>query len=417
MLLLALILTTSFAQTVWTKDPGNPVLTPGPAGTWNDFALAPGCLIFDGTLYHIWYSGLDDVLGSGTNIRIGYAVSPDGISWTEHSGNPILDIGAAGSWDDKRVYKPYVLFDGSTYYMWYTGYDGTNTRIGYATSPDSITWTKYAGNPVLDLGSSGSWDDMFVEGPSVIFDGNNYHMWYTGGAGPNTFPIGYATSPDGINWTKYAGNPVLPIAAAGSWDYPRAHAPDVIFDGEKYHMWYSGGSQIFAWRIGYATSLNGITWTKYHDNPVVDVGAAGSWDSQWVGFARVLLDTVNSQYKMWYRGNDSNIPGSFGYATAVIDGLEEIDFKRYPNDFVFSQNYPNPFNPITNIEFSIPKTEFVSLKIYNLLGQEVATLVSDKLITGNYKYEWDAGLLASGVYMYKIEAGSFTQTRKLILMK
>ncbi len=88
-----------------------------------------------------------------------------------------------------------------------------------------------------------------------------------------------------------------------------------------------------------------------------------------------------------------------------------------PLEFSLSQNYPNPFNPSTTIEFSIPKSEFVTLKIYNLLGQEVATLVSEKLATGNYKYEWDAGLLASGVYIYKIQAGSFHKVRKMVYLK
>jgi len=96
-------------------------------------------------------------------------------------------------------------------------------------------------------------------------------------------------------------------------------------------------------------------------------------------------------------------------------GITEETIK--PDVFTLSQNYPNPFNPTTTIEFSIPKTEFVTLKIYNLLGQEVAPLVSDKLNTGNYTYPWNASAFASGVYYYKIEAGGFIQTRKLILMK
>jgi len=88
-----------------------------------------------------------------------------------------------------------------------------------------------------------------------------------------------------------------------------------------------------------------------------------------------------------------------------------------PQEYTLSQNYPNPFNPTTTIEFIIPKTELVNLKIYNLLGQEVSTLVSENLTMGNYKYTWDAFGFASGVYIYKLEAGSITQTRKLILMK
>jgi len=89
-----------------------------------------------------------------------------------------------------------------------------------------------------------------------------------------------------------------------------------------------------------------------------------------------------------------------------------------PNDYILSENYPNPFNPKTNIKFSIPRTEFVTLKIYNILGQEVSTLVSEKLTPGNYKYEWDASGFASGIYYYTLETTKgFVQSKKLILIK
>jgi len=99
-----------------------------------------------------------------------------------------------------------------------------------------------------------------------------------------------------------------------------------------------------------------------------------------------------------------------------IDGLNNID-KNIPNLFALIQNYPNPFNPITNIEFSIPKTDFVTLKIYNTLGQVVETLVSQKLNTGKYKYSWDARFLASGVYLYELKSANFIETRKMIVLK
>ena len=101
---------------------------------------------------------------------------------------------------------------------------------------------------------------------------------------------------------------------------------------------------------------------------------------------------------------------------AVTDIPDET--KKLPTIFALNQNYPNPFNPRTAIEFSIPKTGYVTLKMYDLLGQEVATLVSDRLTPGNYKYPWDASGFATGVYYYKIEAGGgFIQTRKLLLIK
>jgi len=88
-----------------------------------------------------------------------------------------------------------------------------------------------------------------------------------------------------------------------------------------------------------------------------------------------------------------------------------------PIEVVLSQNYPNPFNPATKIQFSIPKTEFVTLKIFNLLGQEVSTLVTEKLTPGEYKYSWDASQLASGMYFYKLETESFSITKKMILLR
>ena len=88
-----------------------------------------------------------------------------------------------------------------------------------------------------------------------------------------------------------------------------------------------------------------------------------------------------------------------------------------PKSYKLKQNYPNPFNPTTTIEFSIPSTDFITLKISNLIGQEVATLEMEKLTPGNYRYTWDASGFASGVYYYKLKAEKFEQTKKLILMR
>lgn len=89
-----------------------------------------------------------------------------------------------------------------------------------------------------------------------------------------------------------------------------------------------------------------------------------------------------------------------------------------PSDFKLNQNYPNPFNPSTTINFSIPKSEFVTLKIYNILGKEVATVVNQKLEAGSYNELFEAPSdLTSGVYFYKLTAGSFTNTKKMTVLK
>ncbi len=93
-----------------------------------------------------------------------------------------------------------------------------------------------------------------------------------------------------------------------------------------------------------------------------------------------------------------------------------------PKKFDLSQNYPNPFNPKTKIRFGIPsnvkrETSNVKLKIYDLLGREVAILVNEELKPGTYEADWDGSNYSSGVYFYKLEAGDFTETKKMVLMK
>jgi len=81
------------------------------------------------------------------------------------------------------------------------------------------------------------------------------------------------------------------------------------------------------------------------------------------------------------------------------------------------QNYPNPFNPTTKISFDVPKTGFVSLKVYDVLGKEVANLVNGVRNPGSYIVDFNASHLSSGVYFYRIEAGEFTQVKKMLLIK
>ncbi len=126
--------------------------------------------------------------------------------------------------------------------MWYSAWGGTGAvQIGHATSPDGLTWTKDPSNPVLTVGSTGSWDISRVEFPSVVFDGTTYHMWYTGGEVYNS-KIGYAKSVDGSIWMKYPSNPVLNVGQAGTWDSKFVSYCSVMDTGVKYKMWYCGGN-------------------------------------------------------------------------------------------------------------------------------------------------------------------------------
>ncbi|MCF8240129.1 MAG: T9SS type A sorting domain-containing protein [Melioribacteraceae bacterium] len=95
----------------------------------------------------------------------------------------------------------------------------------------------------------------------------------------------------------------------------------------------------------------------------------------------------------------------------------EVEVNYLPTEFALEQNYPNPFNPATTIEYSLPGEENVELKIYDILGNEVKILVNGKQEAGFYKVNFNASNLASGLYIYRIQAGKFRQTRKMLLMK
>ena len=98
--------------------------------------------------------------------------------------------------------------------------------------------------------------------------------------------------------------------------------------------------------------------------------------------------------------------------TAIDHGSQGV-----PSQFALEQNYPNPFNPTTVIDYQLPVNSFVTLKVYDVLGREVATLVDGQKSAGYYQTTFDGSRFASGVYFYRIQAGTFTVVKKFVLMK
>jgi hypothetical protein len=106
------------------------------------------------------------------------------------------------------------------------------------------------------------------------------------------------------------------------------------------------------------------------------------------------------------------------YAWIIDDGAVSVEDNSITvSEFSLEQNYPNPFNPSTKIKYQIPKSSFVTLKVYNLLGKEIATLVNAEKPTGIYEIEFNAHDLPSGIYFSKLQAGDFVETKKMVLMK
>ncbi len=309
---LGLATTSAPGQTEFTKWPDNPVIGPAPPLSWEIESYSP-CVIYDGdqAVYRMWYAGYE---GPGL-VSIGYAESDDGISW-ERRSSPVVPRGEAGDLNDCYADKPWVirrLRDGAPLYeMWFTAgstkSDCKEFHILRAETDDPKgieDWTIFPPEPVLQRGPH-FWDSVAAVSGAVVFDetapeGQKYRMLYSGFNG-HQMQIGLAESEDGIVWNKSPHNPVLRPPSTEE----DAKSMALLLRENVLQMWYTswrGGTNF----ISYATSLDGIHWTKWPANPVLR--PAQPWEVQSV-FAPVvivhdqpqILDEEPLVYKMWYSG-------------------------------------------------------------------------------------------------------------------
>jgi hypothetical protein len=253
------------------------------------------------------------IVGAIVIRAIGLATSTDGLGWTRSGTAPVLS-GIAGAWDNGGVGTPCLLPNAPSDRMWYTGWGSTGTAIGLATFDNaSMTW-KNSAAPVLTPDASPAWDSVGVTSPSVVYDGATYRMWYVASANENGagLGIGTATSPDGLTWTKSPENPVLLPGSPGTPDQDGVGSAWIIRDGATYRMWYAG------WKGGkttlcYASSTDGMGWTRYSGNPVLAGGTSGTWDSQGVFTPSVLLE--GGHFRMWMAGRNDGGQPQIGYAS------------------------------------------------------------------------------------------------------
>jgi predicted GH43/DUF377 family glycosyl hydrolase len=268
----------------WMLDPipyipyaGNPVLEPGTGDAWDSQVVsAPSVVFVDGT-YYLFYLGS----GPGNIGAIGYATSSDGVSFEKHVGNPIL-AGDGSGFDADYVGFPAVLVEEGTWIIYYLGQaSGGQMQIGRATAPAPYgPWTRNY-NPVLAPGSFWEWDGAWVMPSSVIPTDSGYVLYYTGaGNAPIRSKIGRATSTDGLVWTKYndpstgspyaESDPVLQPGPPDAWDYRYIFRSSIRQTAGGWEVFYGGYAAMhLSSAIGYASSPDGIHWSKDPRNPTL----------------------------------------------------------------------------------------------------------------------------------------------------
>ncbi len=278
--------------------------------------------------YQMWYSGND-----GTDFRLMYAVSPDGINWSKIQ--TLMDTGLTGHNDEHGIVQVSIIKESATSYkMWYCGYYNADYQIMYAISPDGINWTKHSPTAIIPLGPTGSYDDDQVIGPyvlkensrsipkiPVVYSGNKelMKMWYRGYKNSDSkWRIMYATSLDGLTWTKIGT--IIDIGLDGSDDGNGTNAPFIIKDLNGYEMWYSGkrtsDSKI---QIMYATSSDGVNWVKHGLINFTNIKNIVN------GTHVPCVIKDGAIYKMWFSFYNSDSKWQIMYATSS-DGFNWINY-------------------------------------------------------------------------------------------
>jgi photosystem II stability/assembly factor-like uncharacterized protein len=271
----------------------------------------------------------------------------------------------------------------------------------WKTTNDGVTWDSsglYLSADVNDLGWSNS---LYIDGNSIWFGTSNSRIYYSSNGG-NAWQI--QTTPELSIQTLWLRQPIGFGAGSGFIKTTNGGTNWVTSGGAGSGFWMSlsgvpqtGGTVVLARGNSIYLSTNeGASW-----NPVYT--SSGNYRN-----VSILRSTNTS---IWAVKDNGGISKS-----QTITSLIQIS-NEFPKAFSLLQNYPNPFNPNTNIEFSIPKSVFVKLAVYDMLGREVEILVNDQLNPGHYKANWDASKYTSGVYFYKLAAGNYIETKKMILIK
>jgi len=366
---------------------------------------------------------------------------PIGAGNTEVWNNEIYLFGGSNDWSGSIVYPRIYKFDGAAWAY-------------HDTIPDDNVWdveTILVGNYVYLLGgwidgsslnrrynlSNGNWTNLANSPNSSqtwgltaeVLDGIIYLFNSSG----EVFTYNISTN----TWTTKTSNPIVSAVDMNS----------VLYQNEIYLIgWNASGFfkytpatdqwtqlantpyQVDACGFGIVNNLiysiggnsSGSSGAEYKSIMVYNI-ITNSWsiDAQEISTKRHWMPTAQYKGGLYIVGGIDEFDQAVNIVEEIVpQGTSGVnDESGIPEVYSLMQNYPNPFNPSTKIEYSIPEVSFATIEVYDMLGNEVATLVNEEKATGSYEVKFDAAGLSSGIYFYKLQAGSFVETKKMILLR
>ncbi len=370
---------------VWACGAGGKVIRTTNGGTW---AAASGNLAAS-DLYAIWAFDANTALvtnsPSATNV---FRTTNGGTNWTQvftqaggfinafyfkDANNGIMQGDAAGGrWSLWRTTNGGVNWDS-------TGMNIPSTEAGWTGSLQGVGDVVWFGTNATKVYKSTNFGTTWTSSPTTG-EVNGYSIWFNdannGFVGGTTMQ---KTTNGGTNWAAHTVPGTGTIQALTGW--------------KTTNTYFMGRANIV-----YSTTNNGTNWNTVF----TAAGTSQIWN--------FTVSRTGSPYVYGCRANGTIV--KYGGAFTGVTPVTTV-----ADNYSLSQNYPNPFNPTTNIKFAIPTSGLVSLKVYNMLGKEVATLVSSNLSAGTYSYDFNASNLASGVYFYKLETANFSEVKKMSLIK
>ncbi len=336
-------------------------------------------------------------------------------------------------------------------------YDSVNNRMiiwsgqGAAQSLFNDVWSySFASNQWTQLWPDGNTAGVPMKryGTASVFDPvNRDFVTFAGFTNTGRFEDTWTFNIDNMTWQERTNNPHPPKRCLHAAVFARDQRKMVMYAGQHdtgYHddIWtlnidnytwqnvtpqfrpsarfwnstvYTGNGNIIIFGGLNSQAQNDLWKFSMNNNQWEQISQTGNIPGRRWGHSGIYIPSQDRMIIFGGEG-DSLYTDTWQYSNAGAIGVHPVS-QNIPKNFTLEQNYPNPFNPMTNVKFQMPNAAFVKLTVFDILGREVSTLVNEQLEAGTYEVSWDASAYPSGVYFYRIKAESYSETRKMLMIK